>query len=390
MKKHQLGEGPHKVTIYPNGQYFVVVWRVGGVRKKESARSWEEAQQIAEEKYRALKESRAEASLVPVPTLMYWQECIAKLGATPLHEAVDFYLMHRPVSVSKNADVAKLFEKYVNYGEVSEDTRRARKVAKKMLVAKLGSSAIQEVSAEAVSSLLRGMDDKGYAARSKFNIWTTLRAFFNWARDVEKVLPRNLPTVCEEIPRPQFTIGDPEFYTPAELTAIFANLPEHWWPGFAIRAFMGVRRAEVLRLDWGTFMNWEEHMLLLPSAITKTKRRRTVEAPANAMEFLVAGRKKSGPLLPGNGWDSRVFLKAREKAGVPAKDNGLRHGFATYHLALNKNSTLTAKLAGNSVRVLEENYTGLAGSNEANSYFSITPDLIKSYKSGPKKLLKIA
>lgn len=387
---HTIGQGPHKVTIYPNGTYFVVVWRVGKVRKREGAKTFEEAKKIAQEKHQALQDSRGEATCVPVNKLMYWQECVRKLGSTPLHEAVDFFLQHRPASVSRDVRVGDLFAEYEKHGTVSRETQSARKVAARLFKAHIGSPFIREVTPEMIQTLMSKMSERGYADRTRFNIWTTIRAFFNWARDVKKVLPKNLPTACEETEKPIFSNDDPTFYTPAELTAIFAELPEKWWPGFAIRAFMGVRRAEVLRLDWSTFMNWEEHILLLPSSITKTKRRRTVEVPPNAMEFLVAGRKKEGALLPGNGWDSKIFSEARARAGVEPKDNGLRHGFATYHLALHKNVTLTAKMAGNGVRVLEENYTGLAGSNEATAYFSITPESVKTHKTAPILKYKIA
>lgn len=385
-----LGVGPTRVSIYPNGEYFVVVWRVGKVRKKQGARTLEEAQQTAAEKHAALKESRAEASCIPSGTLMYWQQCVDKLGDVPLHEAVNFYLQHRPAGVWKNHRVGPLFTEYCEYGTVCEETKRYRKAASKLFQNLAGSPFIHEVTPDTIRAVLADMDKQGYADRTKLNIWTTLRAFFNWARDVKKVLPKNIDTACEEVDRPVVATKDPEYYTPNEIAKIFREIPEHWRAGFAIRAFMGVRRAEVLRLDWSTFMNWEEHILLLPSAVTKTKKRRTVEVPQNAMEFLVAGRKAKGPLLPGNGWDSRVFQQARERAGVPAKDNGLRHGFATYHLALHKDLALTSKMAGNSPRILEEHYTGLAGALEAKAYFSITPESLKAHNDNLIPVSKVA
>ena len=66
----------------------------------------------------------------------------------------------------------------------------------------------------------------------------------------------------------------------------------------------------------------------------------------------------------------RQLVKA---AGVTWKKNGLRHSFATYHLALHGDPVKTAFQCGNSPVVIHNHYKGLAGKNEVAKFWALRP-----------------
>jgi hypothetical protein len=61
-------------------------------------------------------------------------------------------------------------------------------------------------------------------------------------------------------------------------------------------------------------------------------------------------------------------------SGVERKDNGLRHSFASYHLALHEDAPKTALQIGHqSPAVLFEHYRELTAPEEALRYWNIRP-----------------
>jgi hypothetical protein len=63
----------------------------------------------------------------------------------------------------------------------------------------------------------------------------------------------------------------------------------------------------------------------------------------------------------------------RDSVKIPARRNGLRHGFVSFHFALNANENLTAAEAGNSPAMVRKNYKGLDTKAEAEKWFNIQP-----------------
>jgi hypothetical protein len=68
-----------------------------------------------------------------------------------------------------------------------------------------------------------------------------------------------------------------------------------------------------------------------------------------------------------------AFVELRESQKIPARKNGLRHAFCTYHFALHDNENLTAAQAGNSPAVIHSAYKGLATKADAKKWFNVRP-----------------
>lgn len=146
----------------------------------------------------------------------------------------------------------------------------------------------------------------------------------------------------------------------------------------AIGGFAGCRAAEIIRMKW---KHIHEDSIVLSPEITKTNRRRIAEIPENLAKWLAPLRGKpedfvTYPSTP------KVYEKAAalfKKVGVPREQNALRHTFVSCHLEKHCDPPRTAKSAGHSLAVLEQNYLKLVSKIDAETWFNIFPPDDKEY-----------
>jgi hypothetical protein len=103
-----------------------------------------------------------------------------------------------------------------------------------------------------------------------------------------------------------------------------------------------------------------------------------------ALEAWLKPRAKTGPILPGIRDEfhfTKLFKDATSKLvdtqGVPLVTlvhNGLRHSFCSYRLAVTKSAAQVSLEAGNSPKMLFENYRELVTEKAAKEYFGILPE----------------
>ena len=107
---------------------------------------------------------------------------------------------------------------------------------------------------------------------------------------------------------------------------------------------------------------------------SKTRSRRLV-----TMCSALAGWIEPYRACPGLIWQKSLCLfhdefgALRDSVKIPARRNGLRHGFVSFHFALNASENLTAAEAGNSPAMVPKNYKGLATKAGAEKWFSVEP-----------------
>ena len=107
---------------------------------------------------------------------------------------------------------------------------------------------------------------------------------------------------------------------------------------------------------------------------SKTRARRLVTACPALSQWLAPYRTRSG-LIWTHGLEKfhSDFNALRESLDIPARRNGLRHAFVTYHFALHANENLTAAEVGNSPAMIHAHYKGLATKAEAVKWFKVKP-----------------
>ena len=175
--------------------------------------------------------------------------------------------------------------------------------------------------------------------------------------------------------------SDPEsidFYPPRELSGLLQTASEktehsQLLPVIALCGLAGLRLQEAVRLTWEDVFRVDGHVEISRTK-SKTRARRLVTACPALVQWLA-------PYLSGSGliWTHGLekfhsgFGALRASLKIPARRNGLRHAFVTYHFALHANENLTAAEAGNSPAMIHAHYKGLATKAEAEKWFAVTP-----------------
>jgi integrase len=210
--------------------------------------------------------------------------------------------------------------------------------------------------------------------------WNNMRAsilsLYRFARR-SGLLPAEMSPV-ETIERRKITfhVGT---YTPDELRKLLAAVPREWLPLIALGAFCGLRPEEIAPdprnggwkpgLVWENIL-WDKRKVDVPAAVSKVRRRRFAVLTDAAESFLAPYRGESGPVVPGQ--DRHKFNRDWAKdAGISWVDNGLRHSYASYRLALTKDAPALALEMGNSPGMIFNHYLDLKHEDEAERWFGL-------------------
>lgn len=237
---------------------------------------------------------------------------------------------------------------------------------------------IDHVTTHEIEVWLNGL---GVSARTRNNYRSGALQLFRYAR-AKRYLPRNEPTVVEDVAASNSNEGKIEIYTPVELRLLLSNAPEKLLPFFAIGAFAGLRSQEIMRLDWSD-LRFEQGFIEVAAAKAKTASRRLVPLLPVLAAWLLPLRKPSGNVVGYTRNDvlceaRQRFCKTGIKQGKKAiefqwKPNALRHSYASYRLADIKDAARVALEMGNSPSMLFRNYRELVTDEQAKEWFSIFP-----------------
>ena len=134
--------------------------------------------------------------------------------------------------------------------------------------------------------------------------------------------------------------------------------------------FCGLRITEAIQTTLKDMkLDRKKPFITVTSQTAKKRRRRVIELNPNAVLWLKAAIA-AGCVTPET---EPSFIKARKVAELQLPANILRHTFCSYHLAHFKNKNITAELAGNSARMIDEFYKGLVDPEDAHKFFTLKP-----------------
>jgi integrase len=248
---------------------------------------------------------------------------------------------------------------------------------------------IRGIRADDIDEWLSGM--KKASGRTKNNYRMALLTLFSYARD-KKHLPRGERTEAEFATRYDDKGGDIGIYTPEEFRTLLENIEERFVPFIALGGFAGLRTIEILRLEWKDVW-FDKGVIEVGKDKAKTATRRLAPI-VPALEAWLKPRSKTGPILTGIRDEfhfTKLFKDATSKLvdaqGEPLLTlvhNGLRHSFCSYRLAITKSAAQVSLEAGNSPKMLFENYRELVTEKAAQEYFGIVPE-IKGNKGSKSK-----
>jgi integrase len=324
----------------------------------------------------------------------------------------------------KGVDLGKAAESFIKSRDNRDDAyRRDLKTKIDQFVTFRTGRTVASITVDDCQTFLDGIAGL-HAPGTVTNYRTALGMFFKFAqaRGWCTLNPATLTTRPEEIAA-TITI-----LTPAEATAVLRVCPAEILPGVALQLFCGIRAAEIERLDWSAVQRNEVEIkdetptpaptrgktkaahpaaprkrvfyTITVTAQTSKKRtgRRVVEIPDCALTWLPADKKRKGKIWPAKERGRNLWELARvlagygpyatdykptataqlDKRGKPRKnlrpwpDNALRRSAISYHLAKTNDLPRVAYQAGNSPKVIQEHYNGVALPQAAAEFYEIT------------------
>jgi integrase len=167
----------------------------------------------------------------------------------------------------------------------------------------------------------------------------------------------------------------PEIFTPDQIQILLDNAPADLLPCLALGAFAGLRTAELLRLEWEA-IDLPRGLINVAASKAKTAKRRLIPIAPNLAEWLRPYAGRSGKIFP---FSCRMYYdkveRLRKAVGLEHwPNNGLRHSFASYHLAKHQNAPQLALEMGHTTpRMIFDNYREVVIPTEANRYWKILP-----------------
>ena len=194
----------------------------------------------------------------------------------------------------------------------------------------------------------------------------------------------------EGVERPQVALKPPSIFTVEQTTALLRAAVEHpeleLIPYFAIGLFAGLRPTEVTRLSW-SHVRLDQGVILVNADASKTSQKRFVDISDNLRAWLTPLAKTDGPLCPRS-----LMVGVREayrhthiyEHGKIEKwpQDGLRHSYASYHLAKHQNAPQTSLQMGHtSPHMLFNHYRNLVLAGDADRYWALTQDQIDATRA---------
>jgi integrase len=223
------------------------------------------------------------------------------------------------------------------------------------------------------------LDSLRVGNRTRRNFKTCLVTLFEFARS-RGYLDRERSTEAEHLDNIQVQPSEIGIFEPGEVEKLLDSAGERLVPYLAIRAFAGIRDAEIRRMSWDN-VRFAERLIEVPAQAAKRTRgksyrlRRLITMTPNLEKWLIPYRERKGLICQFYN-PERAARKLARAVGIGWVHNGLRHGFGSYRVAQTRNYPEVAYEMGNSVEVIKRCYDQVVSTSEAERYFKILPKVV--------------
>jgi integrase len=391
-------------------RYYTVSWYCGGQRCRKHcgtlavARSFAKVQadqvnaglaqwvKISPADAKEFTEAKRRLGDLTIPLHSVVQEYVSLRTALGGHgtllQAVECFRSHhiQPVDKSTIRDIYKEFveaKKANGCSEVYLNDCRLRLSR----FAKAFPGPIAAVQTRDIEDWLRGLNG---SLGTRDNFRRLIITLFNFAKR-RGYLSRNNETEAKWLEKPRRRSRPIQIFTSGELREILAASSGQARLAIAIGAFAGIRSAEILRLNWENF-KWEQEVIDIGSDQTKTASRRLAPILPPLRQWVEPFNKQQGRLLTYSqavclaeafGAVAKKATKIRRQSDPDApslkwRQNGLRHSYASYRLAMIADASRVALEMGNSQQEIFSHYRKVVTLPEAQAWFSVFPTQIVS------------
>ena len=291
-------------------------------------------------------------------------QAIGKLGKVTLREAVEFFLRHNRADVSRLtlAEVAEHFASSRRQSGCSDHYVSQCCKAILDLAKAFPGKTLPDLKTVELDTWLGGLS---FAAKTKNGMRIIFVACGNWAEGRGYLVKAGSPFPA--MVRYKETKSEVSIFTPEQISTLLAKADNTLRPFLAIGAFAGLRMAELQRLDWSE-IDLERGFITVAAHKAKTRQRRLVPIADNLKLWLLSCRQTSGSVCV---HQRPQIAAARLCEGFDWQDNGLRHSYISYRLAILHDTARVALEAGNSPEVIFGHYRELVMPEIAKAWFEV-------------------
>lgn len=367
--------------------YQVDLGRASGKHIRKSFKTADDARNYADQAV-AKKNKGLQALDLPDRLRLQAIEALKILDATDatLIDAARFYLKYNQKAEKETIlkELATVYLKDMEARKLRERTIQDTRSKLNRLCKDFGHLPAFSITAENLDAWL---DTQGFSPVYRNNFKRNFGVFFNWMAQNDYI-EYSPVSKMRKVKIPKET---PEIWTPKETKKILSKAIKQVLSDeakaqpeivlyLAIGFFAGIRPKEIEGLEWKD-LDLELNEIHIRSEISKTHEARIVHITDNLKAWLEAHPNKTGKIFP----HSESSLKRWRKEVFDATgfdkwiQDGTRHSFATYHLALHESmDKTTLELGYSSSEMLFKHYRGLAKNRKAQAeiYFDIYPESI--------------
>jgi len=400
-----------KVRIYgksPAFPYYRLAFTSAGKNKRETFATYSEAHRAAKKKAKEIHQGSLAVFFTPsqsrdalaaterlhelfretgkkvslLGAVSVFVEATRRLGDRPVPEAVDGFLS--TVVIVQRKNISDAVEEFIESRKAKAESKDGKRSQLSPVYAANVAMWLREfaktLSGLAVSDLAKqhlntyiGAFNK-LSAKSRNDRRAVVKMFLGWSVRRDYLMAHHRLLEADQMSPEKVDASEIDFYRPTELKSMLQSADDDGLRAvIALNGLAGLRVEEIMRLQWKDVWHVKGH-IHVSAAIAKGRCRRLVEMCPALLEWLAPFRKAEGPV-----WSLSVdayheaLIALRERLNIPARKNGLRHGYVTFHFGLYANENLTAALAGNSPAMIHLHYRGLATRNEAKKWFGVVP-----------------
>jgi len=355
---------------------FMIDTRIDGKRHRKFFRTKRDAEQeLIRIKTKIAREGQEALSLpddLRIAALAI-QRDLEPFGKS-LRDAGAFYLKHlidsqQSIMVRALADEYLAMKATKNLSVVHLRDLRNRYV---VFCEKFGNESVRSLTPKQIESWLHGLKLSNQSVK---NFRSRIGGLLAYGVKRE-YLDRN-PILA--IDPPKIIGGAIEILTVDQLRNLLSAAPIDMLPLIAIGAFAGVRSAELVRLEWSD-LDIPRGFVTVQAARAKTARRRTIRMEDCLQAWLAPYVGRSGHIFDTDAKEAaerfnQILSAIAREAGIAKwPNNGLRHSFASYHMAKYQDAErLRGDMGHTSAKLIFSTYRELVHPNEAERYFNILP-----------------
>ena len=353
--------------------YMVDCGRVNGKRNRRTFPTKPEAETYRQQKLIERTNDGIAALAVPIEVRREAAKCQSMLAPydASLTQATEYYVEHvlrYRTSPTLREMIDRLLAEKTNAGLREVAIYSLRLFFDKVVARRFGERRLDEITLEEWKEvcLVREL-----APRTQFNRVRMLGQLNNYALRHHWVSDN----LAKELIPPEREDKEPQILTVDEARRLLKHAGEFELLAYiAIGLFAGVRSAELARLDWSA-IKLDDREIVIGAKVAKTRSRRVVPIDEPLASWLTLCARTQGTVIDAKTFPAR-FSALRKAAGIARwAHNGLRHSFASYHLAKWKNPVLTAYLMGHrsGTDMLDSHYKSLASGIDAEKYWQLRP-----------------